>query len=69
MKGFIEVTTLDNIKNCISTESILRFYLYNDCVNIITKELVSRYECSNDNLVINTKESYQEIKQLIKEAM
>ena len=68
MKGFIEVTE-DSCqeKDLISISSILRV-LNTTPVLIVTKELVSRYECSNDNFNIYVKESYEEIKELIKQA-
>ena len=68
MKGFIEVT-VDSCqeKDLISTSSILRV-LNTTPVLIVTKELVSRWECSNDNFNLYVQESYEEIKELIKQA-
>jgi hypothetical protein len=68
MKGFVEVTEKQSdSQDLISVESILRV-LNTTPVLIITKEIVSRYECSGDNLNIYVKESYEEIKELIKQA-
>lgn len=68
MKGFIEVTQ-DSCqeKDLISICSILRV-LNTTPVLIVTKELVSSYECSNDNFNLYVQESYEEIKELIKQA-
>ena len=68
MKGFIEVTK-DSCKekDLISISSILRV-LNTTPVLIVTKELVSRWECSSDNFNLYVQESYEEIKELIKQA-
>lgn len=74
MKGFIEVNVIGGntqITTCIQSipiNDIIRLYPYNNKSVIITKKLVSRYECSNDNLKLDLEESYEQIKQLIKEA-
>lgn len=68
MKGFIEVTIENNsTKDLISVDSILRV-IDTEPVLIVTKELVSRYECNNDNKSFYVQETYEEIKQLIIDA-
>ncbi|WP_276679697.1 hypothetical protein [Empedobacter brevis] len=68
IKGFIEVSASDQYeKELIAVSSILRV-LNTSPVLIITSDLVSRYECSGDNFELYVKESYEEIKQLIKQA-
>ena len=77
MKGFIEVQIITHNKECFITQNktnlinvndIIRILSYKDGSVIYTKELVSRYECSSDNLEIKVVESYEEIKELIKKA-
>jgi len=66
MKGFIEVTENNcNEKDLISVNSILRV-INTTPVLLITSELISHYECSNSNFQIYVQETYEEIKQLIK---
>jgi len=68
LKGFIEVSASDSDKKeLVSVNSILRV-LNISPVLIVTSELVSKYECSGDNFELYVKESYEEIKQLIKKA-
>lgn len=68
MKGFIEVTENNcNEKDLISVNSILRV-INTTPVLLITSELISHYECSNSNFKIYVQETYEEIKQLIKNA-
>lgn len=68
LKGFIEVQEVNSKEyDLISVESILRV-INTTPVLLITKELVSHYECSNSSFQIYVNESYEEIKQLIKNA-
>lgn len=68
MKGFIEITENNcNEKDLISVNSILRV-INTTPVLLITSELTSHYECSNSNFQIYVQETYEEIKELIKEA-
>lgn len=69
MKGFIEVT-LGDTPITISIDSILRIVpenQYTEC-KIITKEVVSHFECSNSNNCLIIEETYEQVKQLIEEA-
>lgn len=67
MKGFIEVTLINrNVTYLISISSILRV-INTKPVIVVTKELISNYSGSiSQNFEI--KETYEEIKQLIKES-
>lgn len=69
MKGFIEVT-VGNTPTTISIDSILRIVpenQYTEC-KIITKEIVSHFECSNSNNCLFVEEEYEHVRLLIKEA-
>lgn len=68
MKGFIEVTTGNyNTTYLISVDSILRI-INTTPVMIFTKELTFDYDSGGNSRYFEIQETYEEIKQLIKDA-
>lgn len=77
MKGFIELTVTglnrdnwkgNNYHTLININEITRVMPYQGGSVIIIKELVSKHECSNENLELECKQSFEEVIRLIKQA-
>lgn len=68
MKGFIEVNIIgSNKKDLLSIYNILRVSIM-ETVVITNKEVLHKHMGSGDNRCIRVQESYEQIKELIKQA-